>query len=102
MRQAALVVQELCVVGGSVGLAEVLRARLPNRQESFGEGARRDALQALLHGARYRRRHALAGASRKFLGQAVRLRVLNVQAHDAAFLVLLRYHSTMQASSRQY
>ena len=80
-------VEEFCVVGGSVGLGEVLRARFPDRQEAFGKRACGKAFQTLLHGACYRRRHALARTRGKFSGQAVGLTVLNVQAHDAVFLV---------------
>uniref|UniRef100_E6Q6S6 Uncharacterized protein n=1 Tax=mine drainage metagenome TaxID=410659 RepID=E6Q6S6_9ZZZZ len=96
MRQATLVVQEICVVERAVGLAEVLRARLPDRQEPFGKRAYGKALEALLDSTCHRRRHALAGAGGEFLGEAVRLRVLNIEAHNGSFLVLTRLHSTIK------
>jgi hypothetical protein len=86
------------VIGRSKRFFQALGAVLANLQKAIRKASTlfaANAVEALANGGRDRRGHGFTGSLRELLGQTMRLRVFDVQAHSGYLLPYKVYHSTI-------
>jgi hypothetical protein len=76
--------KQIAMIGGSKRLLQTLRAILANLDEAICQAGplfAADAIEALANGCGHRRGHGFSRPLRKLFGQAMRLRIPDIQSH---------------------